>query len=98
MGIGCISDTEDQPLIIKSHLGTFAIVTIDRINNLDQLVDEDSLVKYAVADSEEYHTMVDRIRNRLNLTSLKYQTLPGFVNAIGLPKDKVCTYCWDGNG
>ena len=36
-GIGCISDTEDQPLIIGSHLGTFAIVTVGRINNLKQL-------------------------------------------------------------
>ena len=40
LGIGCISDTEDQPLIIGSHLGTFAIVTVGRINNIQQLVDE----------------------------------------------------------
>jgi len=40
MGIGCISDTEDQPLIITSHMGTFSIVTVGRINNLEALVRE----------------------------------------------------------
>ncbi|MCB2215201.1 amidophosphoribosyltransferase [Desulfofustis glycolicus] len=39
-GIGVISDTDPQPLIIGSHLGTFGIVTVGRINNLDELVDQ----------------------------------------------------------
>ena len=38
MGIGVISDTEDQPLIIGSHLGNYAIVTVGRIANLAELV------------------------------------------------------------
>lgn len=38
MGIGSISDTEPQPLIVRSHLGTFAITTVGRINNVDQIV------------------------------------------------------------
>ena len=38
MGIGCISDNEAQPLIVRSHLGTFAITTVGRINNIDELV------------------------------------------------------------
>lgn len=37
-GIGCISDTEPQPLIVRSHLGNFAITTVGRINNADELV------------------------------------------------------------
>lgn len=37
-GIGCISDTEPQPLIVRSHLGNFAITTVGRINNTDALV------------------------------------------------------------
>lgn len=40
LGIGCISDLEPQPLIVRSHLGNFAITTVGRINNVDQLVDE----------------------------------------------------------
>jgi len=42
IGIGCISDNEPQPLIIRSHLGSFAITTVGRINNLKRLA-EDSL-------------------------------------------------------
>jgi amidophosphoribosyltransferase len=37
MGIGIISDHDDQPLIISSHLGTFAIVTVCKINNIAEL-------------------------------------------------------------
>ena len=38
LGIGCISDNEPQPLIVRSHLGNFAITTVGRINNIDELV------------------------------------------------------------
>ena len=39
LGIGCISDNEPQPLLVQSHLGSFAITTVGKINNMDQLVD-----------------------------------------------------------
>lgn len=39
-GIGCISDTDPQPLLIRSHLGLYAITTVGIIKNADQLVDE----------------------------------------------------------
>ena len=38
MGIGCISDTDPQPLLVRSHLGVYAITCVGRINNQDQLV------------------------------------------------------------
>lgn len=38
LGIGCISDNEPQPLLIQSHLGSFAITTVGKINNLQELV------------------------------------------------------------
>ena len=37
-GIGCISDNEPQPLMVRSHLGNYAITTVGRINNTDELV------------------------------------------------------------
>lgn len=40
MGIGCISDFEPQPLLIQSHLGSFAITTVGKINNLDEILDK----------------------------------------------------------
>ena len=38
MGIGCISDYEPQPLMVQSHLGSFAITTVGKINNMDELL------------------------------------------------------------
>ena len=51
---------------------------------------------YIYPESEAYGLMVERIRQRLGLTSLKYQKLNDMVEAIGLPKEKLCTYCFDG--
>ena len=39
-GIGVISDTEDQPLIITSQLGTFALTTVAKINNIDEIIEQ----------------------------------------------------------
>lgn len=52
--------------------------------------------EYSDQSSEKYLAMVERIRNRLGLTTLRYQQLADLVAAIGLPKEKLCTYCWDG--
>lgn len=56
----------------------------------------ESLARFADTDSEEHQAMVESVRRRLNLTTLKYQRLTDLVSAIGLPKKKLCTYCWDG--
>ncbi len=40
LGIGCISDYDPQPLIVRSHHGTYAITVVGKINNADQLIDE----------------------------------------------------------
>lgn len=40
MGIGCISDYEPQPLMVRSHHGTYAIATVGKINNMDQIVQD----------------------------------------------------------
>jgi amidophosphoribosyltransferase len=60
--------------------------------------DEPYLTEYAIPDSPKRQAMIDRIRIRLNLTSLKYQTQDDMLAAINLPKERVCTYCWDGVG
>jgi len=65
------------------------------INELEGNGDE-SLHKYTDSSTPEYAAMVDRIRQRLSLTTLRYQKLGDLVKAIGLPKTKLCTYCWDG--
>ena len=55
-----------------------------------------NLDQYADPRTEKYAAMVDRIRQRLTLTTLQYQELDDLVASIGLPKNKLCTYCWDG--
>jgi amidophosphoribosyltransferase len=51
---------------------------------------------YIDPESEKYKAMVEVIRKRLQLTSLKYQRLENLIKAIGLPAKNVCTYCWNG--
>ena len=58
--------------------------------------DAKHLPEYATGGSEKYLAMLERIRQRLRLTTLQYQRLEDLVEAIGLPKEKLCTYCWDG--
>jgi len=58
--------------------------------------DIDDPSEYIDPESDNYKAMVDVIRKRLQLTTLKYQRLEDLVKAIGLPKEKLCTYCWDG--
>ena len=55
-----------------------------------------NLDKYATTGSPEYERMVEEIRKRFGLTSLKFNTLEIMIKAIGLPKCKVCTHCFDG--
>ena len=38
MGIGCISDFEAQPILVRTHHGTFAVTTVGKINNIDEIV------------------------------------------------------------
>jgi len=59
-------------------------------------VDNRDLHTYADPRSSKYAAMVDVIRDSLSLTSLRYQRLGDLVAAIGLPKEELCTYCWDG--
>ena len=56
------------------------------------------LKEYSDPDSEKYARMVDKIAEMLDLDSLMYQRLDDLVRAIGLPKEKLCTHCWDGSG
>ena len=54
--------------------------------------------EYTESGTPKYEAMVEWVSRTLGLTTLRYQRLPDLVEAIGLPKDKLCTYCWDGVG
>ena len=55
------------------------------------------LDRYSTTGSPEYNAMVEVIRKRFGLTSLKFNTIETLVKAIGLPKCKICTHCFDGS-
>jgi len=58
--------------------------------------DIEDVSEYIDHNSEKYKRMVEWIRNDLGATTLKYQYLEDMVTAIGLPKEKLCIYCWTG--
>ena len=59
-------------------------------------VDRTILEDYADPDSDRYHMMLDRIKTKLNFTTLAYNRLDDMIEATGIDRDKLCTYCWDG--
>lgn len=56
-----------------------------------------NLELYARTGSPQYNRMVDEIRSRLGLTTLRFAKLEDLVKAIGLPKERLCTHCFDGS-
>ncbi|MBR3455702.1 MAG: amidophosphoribosyltransferase [Bacteroidaceae bacterium] len=58
---------------------------------------DSNLDKYATTGTPEYERLVEEIRSRFGLTSLKFTKIEDLIAAIGLPKCKVCTHCFDGS-
>jgi amidophosphoribosyltransferase len=61
-------------------------------------IDIEDVSEYVNPSTEKYKKMVDWIAKDLGATSLQYQLLDDMVKAIGLPKDRLCLYCWIGKG
>lgn len=82
MGIGCISDTDPQPLIVRSRFGSFALATVGKINNLDELLT-------LILDNGKSHFM-EQSGGQINVTeivasliSLKSSIIDGILYAMG---------------
>ena len=60
--------------------------------------DSAKLDRYSTAGTPEYERMVAEIGRRLGLTTLQFSRLETLIEAIGLPKCRVCTHCFDGTG
>ncbi|MBN1164343.1 MAG: hypothetical protein JXB45_07175, partial [Candidatus Krumholzibacteriota bacterium] len=58
--------------------------------------DIEDISEYVDSTSEKYEKMVAWIARELEVTSLRYQTVEDMVAAIGLPREKLCLYCWTG--
>lgn len=58
--------------------------------------DESHITEYTDSNCPKYRAMVEKIRQEMGFTSLKYQTLEDLIEAIGVPECNLCTYCWNG--
>ncbi len=61
-----------------------------------QQVERAILDDYANPDSDRYKKMLDGICKQMGFTSLAYNRLDDMLDAVGIPREKLCTYCWDG--
>ncbi len=83
-------------LNFSSSRSTLDLIGRKTIQELEGAEDKD-LREYAESGSNKNLAMIESIRSKLHLTSLKYQHLDDLVAAIGLPKERLCTHCWDGS-
>ena len=83
--IGFTSSKSDMELITRQIIKDF------------EGDDKAKLDQYAKTDSPEYNRMVNEIARRLGLTTLKFNKIETLIEAIGMPKCKVCTHCFDGS-
>jgi len=51
---------------------------------------------YVNPDSDKYHAMIEKIRQQLNFTSLRFHRLDDMLESVGIDPSKLCTYCWNG--
>ena len=78
----------------RSSFDLFTRRVIRDIEGTSDLTEE-ILAPYKDPDSEKHAKMVEAMREHLQLDSLQFQRLDDLVEAIGLPKEKLCTHCWD---
>lgn len=97
MRIGCPPLIYGCPYIgFTSSKSDMELITRQIIHELEG-GESDKLEEYAATGSACYEKMIEMIAKRLNLTSLKFNSLENLIKAIGLPKCKVCTHCFDGS-
>ena len=77
----------------KSHLDLAARKAVRQMEGKEDI----DMKEYSDSNSEKHKEMVEQIRKNLDFTTLMYQKLEDLVEAIGLPKERLCTHCWDGS-
>lgn len=87
--INFTSSKSDMELITRRIIAEF--------EGMEAAQDPERLKVYATTGSPEYNRMVETIQNRFGLNSLKFTKLEDLIEAIGLPKECVCTHCFDGS-
>lgn len=83
-GIGCISDTDPQPLLVRSHLGTFGITTVGAINNAEQLIEDNF-----ASGGRQFMAMSSGAVNTTELVATLINQKDDFVSGIKYAQDMV---------
>ena len=86
-GIGVISDTDPQPIIVNSHLGRYAVVTVAKINNLREIADE------LIAEGHHFSELSANKINQTELVALLINMGKDFVDGINLVYRKIKGSC-----
>ncbi len=72
------------------------LITRRVLKDMEREGREIDLKRYVDPDTPEYAEMLQRIGKQLNFTSLRYHRLDDMIASVGIDRDKLCTYCWDG--
>jgi len=83
-GIGCISDSDPQPLLVRSHLGLFAITTVGLINNADALIE-----KYFSEVGHQFMALSSGKVNATELTAALINQAPDLVTGIRYAQEQI---------
>ena len=83
LGIGCISDYEAQPILMRSHHGTFAITTVGKINNIKEIVDE------LLANKTHFYEMSNGEINPTELVGVLINQKDNFIEGIKYAQEKI---------
>lgn len=83
LGIGCISDYEAQPMLVRSHHGTFAITTVGKINNADEII------KDILADNVHFFVMSNGEINATELVAALINQKENFIDGIRYAQDSI---------
>ena len=83
-GIGCISDTDPQPLLVRSHLGVYALTTVGAITNAEELVAE-----YFQDGDRQFMAMSSGAVNGTELIAALINQKEDFVSGIAFAQEKV---------
>ena len=98
LGIGCISDLEAQPLLINSHLGSFAIATVGRMNNMDEIKQECfehgkvqflEMSRGLLNQTEMVAALINLKNNVIEGLSYAQEKIKGSMSILLLFKDKI---------
>lgn len=87
LGIGCISDFEAQPILVRSHHGTFAITTVGKINNADEIVDK------IIKTNTHFFEMANGEINQTELVAAIINQKENFVDGIRYAQEIIDGSC-----